>query len=260
MASSMISIENFSCGYGKKIVLKGINLDIMAGQFVALIGPNGSGKTTLIRGMSGFLSPRAGMVLLEGSSVTKKKQRGLATRVAVVSQSAASEAPFSVEAFILMGRVPHWGRFQLLETKEDLKIAEKVMTLAGIGHLRGRHMEALSGGERQLVNLARALAQEPAVLLLDEPTAHLDIGHQVQIMNLLKQLNSEGLTIVAVLHDLNLASLYCHRLVLLHEGIIRSEGPPKEVLTEAIVNEVYQTTISIGEDPNLGLPLVFPMA
>jgi iron complex transport system ATP-binding protein len=255
----MIRVENFSCGYGKKVVIKGINLDIKAGEFVALIGPNGSGKTTLIRGMSGFLSPKRGIVLLEEKAVTKRERKDLATRVAVVTQSEEAAAPFSVEEFVLMGRVPHWGRFQLLETKEDLKIAEKVMTLAGIVHLRDRDMGALSGGERQLVSLARALAQEPAVLLLDEPTAHLDIGHQVQIMNLLRQLNSEGLTIVAVLHDLNLASLYCHRLVLLHEGGIRTEGSPKKVLTEAMVNEVYQTAISIRDDPNLGLPLVFPI-
>lgn len=255
----MIRVENFSCGYGKKVVIKGINLDIKAGEFVALIGPNGSGKTTLIRGISGFLSPKRGIVFLEEKAVTKRERKDLATRVAVVTQSEAAAAPFSVEEFVLMGRVPHWERFQLLETKEDLKIAEKVMALAGIGHLRDRDMGALSGGERQLVSLARALAQEPAVLLLDEPTAHLDIGHQVQIMNLLRQLNSERLTIVAVLHDLNLASLYCQRLVLLHEGGIRTEGSPKKVLTEAMVNEVYQTAISIRDDPNLGLPLVFPI-
>lgn len=254
----MIAINNFSCGYGKTVVIKDINLDVKPGQFVGLIGPNGSGKTTFIRGISGFLGPRTGVVLLDGEAVGKRKHKSLATKMAVVTQSDEDPVSFSVEEYVLMGRVPHWGSFQLLETRHDLQIAARAMRLAGISHLRDREVGTLSGGERQLASLARALAQEPGLLLLDEPTAHLDIGHQFQIMDLLRQLNSEGLTIVAVLHDLNLASFYCQRLVLLHDGRVRREGSPKEVLTETTINEVYQTAIAIREDPRSGLPFVFP--
>ncbi len=254
----MIAVKNFSCGYGKNVVIKNINLDVSAGQFVGLIGPNGSGKTTLIRGISGFIPPRTGVVMLDGRPIDKKDRKTLATRVAVVTQSDEDPVSFSVEEFVLMGRVPHWKGFQLLETLEDHQIAEKAMTLSGIRHLRNRAMGALSGGERQLASLARALAQEPEVLLLDEPTAHLDIGHQFQIMDLLRELNAEGLTIVAVLHDLNLASFYCQHLILLHEGCVRREGSPRDVLTEEIINEVYQTSIEVREDPNRSLPLILP--
>ena len=255
----MITVEDFSCGYRKGIVLKDISFEVKTGEFVGLIGPNGSGKTTFIRAISGLLPPRKGFILLDEKAVGGMGRKELATKVAVVTQSQEATAPFSVEEFVLLGRVPHWGRFQLLETKRDVQMAEKVMALTGISRLRGRGMGELSGGERQLANLARALAQEPDLLLLDEPTAHLDIGHQVQIMHLLKKLNEEGLTIVAVLHDLNLASLYCKRLVLLHKGRLQKVGQPQEVLTEKIINEVYETSIIVREAPGMSLPLVFPV-
>jgi iron complex transport system ATP-binding protein len=255
----MVKIEDLSCGYGKEIVLKEISFEVKAGQFVGLIGPNGSGKTTMIRAISGLLPPQKGVILLNGNAVSRKRPRELAAKMAVVTQSQEATPPFSVEEFVLLGRVPHWSRFQLLETKTDVEIAERAMALTGISHLRGRGMGKLSGGERQLASLARALAQGPDLLLLDEPTAHLDIGHQVQIMRLLKKLNREALTIVAVLHDLNLASLYCQRLILLNKGRVRRAGPPKEVLTEEIINEVYETSIVVKEDPYISRPLVFPV-
>lgn len=255
----MITVEDLSCGYRKEIVLKDISFEVKTGEFVGLIGPNGSGKTTFIRAISGLLPPRKGFILLDEKAVGGMGRKELATKVAVVTQSQEATAPFSVEEFVLLGRVPHWSRFQLLETKRDAQMAEKVMALTGISRLRGRGMGELSGGERQLANLARALAQEPDLLLLDEPTAHLDIGHQVQIMHLLKKLNEEGLTIVAVLHDLNLASLYCKRLVLLDKGRLRKVGQPQEVLTEKIINEVYETSIIVKKAPGTSLPLVFPV-
>ena len=255
----MVRVENFSCGYGKDLVLKDINFEVKAGQFIGLIGPNGSGKSTMIRAISGFLPPQKGFILLNGKAVSRKRHRNLAKKLAVVTQSQEATPPFSVEEFVLLGRVPHWSKLQLLETKKDIEIAEKAMALTGISHLRGRAMEKLSGGERQLARLARALTQKPALLLLDEPTAYLDIGHQVQIMQLLNKLNKEATTIVAVLHDLNLASLYCERLVLLKNGRLRCAGSPEEVLTEAIINEVYDTSITVKEDFHISRPLVFPV-
>lgn len=255
----MVRVEDFSCGYGKDIVLKDISFEVKAGQFIGLIGPNGAGKSTMIRAISGFLPPQKGVILLNGKAVSRKRHRKLATKLAVVTQSHGATPPFSVEEFVLLGRVPHWSKLQLLETKQDVQIAEKAMELTGISHLRERAMEKLSGGERQLARLARALAQKPGLLLLDEPTAHLDIGHQVQIMRLLKKLNKEAITIVAVLHDLNLASLYCERLVLLNKGRLRCAGRPEEVLTEEIINEVYDTSIIVKEDFYMSRPLVFPV-
>ena len=255
----MVRVENFSCGYGKDMILKDINFEVEAGQFIGLIGPNGAGKSTMIRAISGFLPPQKGVISLNGKAVTRKRLGELAKKLAVVTQSQEATSPFSVEEFVLLGRVPHWSKLQLLETKQDVEIAERAMALTDISHLRGRAMEKLSGGERQLARLARALAQKPGLLLLDEPTAYLDIGHQVQIMQLLKKLNKEATTIVAVLHDLNLASLYCERLVLLNKGRLRCSGRPEEVLTEEIINEVYDTSILVKDDVYISRPLVFPV-
>jgi iron complex transport system ATP-binding protein len=255
----MITVEDLSCGYGKETVLRDISFEVKTGEFVGLIGPNGSGKTTVIRAISGLLPARKGVVRVDEKAITGRTIKGLATKLAIVTQAPEATPPFSVQEFVLLGRVPHWSKFQLLETKKDVKIAEQAMSLTRTGHLKQRRMGELSGGERQLVCLARALAQAPEMLLLDEPTAHLDIGHQVQIMRLLEKLNKEGLTIVVVLHDLNLASLYCQRVVLLNKGCLERVGHPKEVLTEETINDVYETSITVKEGPYMSRPLVFPV-
>jgi iron complex transport system ATP-binding protein len=261
MGRPMLEIKGLSCGYGKRVVLHGVSFAIKRGELVGVIGPNGSGKTTLLRAINGLLPFTKGTILLEGRETHQIARRSLAQKVAVVTQSPEAAPPFSVEEFVLLGRIPHWGRFQLLETEGDLTIAEQAMVLTGIDHLKERRMGELSGGERQLAFLARALAQQPQLLLLDEPTAHLDIGHQVQIMDLLRQLNREqSLTIAVVLHDLALASLYCQRLILLHEGRLRKIGPPKRVLTKEMVEEVYQTTVKVMQTPGRGRPIILPLA
>jgi iron complex transport system ATP-binding protein len=258
---SMLEIKGLSCGYGRRVVLQGVSFAIKRGELIGIIGPNGSGKTTLLRAINGFLRPFKGTISLEGRRTHQMARRSLAQKVAVVTQSPEAAPPFSVEEFVLLGRVPHWGRFQLLETQKDVEKAERAMALTGIAYARDRKMGELSGGEQQLAFLARALAQEPCLLLLDEPTAHLDIGHQGQIMDLLKQLNREqSLTIAVVLHDLTLASLYCQRLILLHQGRLRKIGPPHRVLMKGIVEEVYQTTVRVLQAPGKGRPIILPMA
>jgi iron complex transport system ATP-binding protein len=228
MAGLMLGIKGISCGYGKRIVLRDVSFEVQKGEFVGVIGPNGSGKTTLMRAINGYLPLTKGAILLEGKGIGRMVRKDLAT----------------------MGRIPHWGRLQLLETKQDVEVAEGAMALTGIDHLRNRRMRELSGGERQLVFVARALAQEPRLLFLDEPTAHLDIGHQIQIMDLLRQLNRErSLTIVVVLHDLTLASLYCDRLIL-----------PVDVLTEDVIEEVYRTAVTVMETPVEGRPVILPLS
>jgi iron complex transport system ATP-binding protein len=257
----MLGIKGISCGYGKRIVLRDVSFEVQKGEFVGVIGPNGSGKTTLMRAINGYLPLRKGAILIEGKGIGRMVRKDLATTIAVVTQAPEGVSLFSVEEFVLLGRIPHWGRLQLLETKQDVEIAERVMALTGIDHLRSRRMRELSGGERQLVFVARALAQEPRLLFLDEPTAHLDIGHQVQIMDLLRQLNRERfLTIVVVLHDLTLAGLYCDRLILLHEGRLRRIGLPVDVLTEDVIEEVYRTAVTVMETPGGGRPVVLPLS
>ena len=261
MKESMLAIKGLSCGYGKRIVLQGVSFSIKKGECVGVIGPNGSGKTTLLRAISGFLPFSKGTISLEGAETRYLGRRSLAQKVAVVTQAPDIMPPFSVEEFVLLGRVPHWGGFQFLETAQDKAIAERAMEMAGIESLKERRMGELSGGERQLVFVARALAQEPHLLLLDEPTAHLDIGHQVQIMDLLRELNREGaLTIIVVLHDLTLAGLYCERLILLNEGRLRATGPPEAVLTKGVVEEVYQTQVTVVETPVGGRTVILPVS
>jgi iron complex transport system ATP-binding protein len=258
---SMLEIKGMSCGYGKRIVLRDVGFEMQKGEFMGVIGPNGSGKTTLMRAINGLLPLTKGAILLEGKGIQWMVRRDLATKVAVVTQAPEGVPPFSVEEFVLLGRIPHWGRLQLLETKQDVEVAERAMALTRIDHLRNRRMRELSGGERQLVFVARALAQEPRLLFLDEPTAHLDIGHQVQIMDLLRQLNRErSLTIVVVLHDLTLAGLYCDRLILLHEGRLRRIGLPMDVLTEEVIEEVYRTAVTVMETPVGGRPVILPLS
>jgi iron complex transport system ATP-binding protein len=261
MGGSMLEIKGLSCGYGKRVVLLDVGFGVQKGEFMGVIGPNGSGKTTLMRAINGYLPLTKGAILFEGKRINRIVRRELATKVAVVTQSPEGMPPFSVEEFILLGRIPHWGRLQLLETKQDVEITERAMELTKIDHLRSRRMEELSGGERQLVFVARAIAQEPRLLFLDEPTVHLDIGHQVQIMDLLRQLNREwSLTIVVVLHDLTLASLYCDRLILLHKGRLHSIGPPTDVLTRGVIEEVYRTGVTVMETPVGGRPIILPVS
>jgi iron complex transport system ATP-binding protein len=236
---SMLEIKGMSCGYGKRIVLRDVGFEMQKGEFMGVIGPNGSGKTTLMRAINGLLPLTKGAILLEGKGIQWMVRRDLATKVAVVTQAPEGVPPFSVEEFVLLGRIPHWGRLQLLETKQDVEVAERAMALTRIDHLRNRRMREL----------------------LDEPTAHLDIGHQVQIMDLLRQLNRErSLTIVVVLHDLTLAGLYCDRLILLHEGRLRRIGLPMDVLTEEVIEEVYRTAVTVMETPVGGRPVILPLS
>jgi iron complex transport system ATP-binding protein len=260
MKQSILEVKGLSCGYGKTLIVRDVSFAIKKGEFMGIIGPNGSGKTTLLRAVNGLLPLAEGTVFFEGVPTAQMGHRELAMQVAVVTQSPEAIPPFSVEEFVLLGRVPHWRRFQFLETEGDLEIAEQAMVQTEITQLGERRMGELSGGERQLACVARALAQQPQVLFLDEPTAHLDIGHQGQIMDLLRQLNRErSLTVVVVLHDLTLAGLYCDRLILLNEGRLHSVGTPQQVLREGIIEEVYRTAVVILETPMQTKPAIVPL-
>lgn len=259
MNNAILHINNIECGYGSNIVLRNIELLIKKGEFAGIIGPNAAGKTTLLRAITNVVPLRKGNVKLRGIPTSKLSRRDIAKDIAVVSQT-REDMFFNmiVEETVLLGRIPHFGKYQWIEKKEDRKIAEEAMLLTDIIDLRNRGLESLSGGEKQRVFIARALAQKPKLLLLDEPTSHLDITHQVGILDLIKKLNKEfGLTVIMVLHDLNLASEYCHHLVLLSEGRVFKMGHPEEVMDYKTIEKVYKTIVVIEKNPVSSKPHIF---
>jgi len=255
MARPAVIIEDLVCRYGVIPALGGVSLSVEEGEFLGIVGPNGSGKTTLLRAIIGLVTPERGGVALDGADVSHLGARAIAARVALVPQRPHHGFGFSVFDIVLMGRTPHLARLAR-EGEEDLAVARQAMERTRTWHLRHRPMDELSGGEQQRVLLARALAQTPQVLLLDEPTAHLDIRHQVEMMALVADLNAGGLTVVAALHDLNLASMFCGRLVLLHEGRLAGIGAAQEVLTAERLRAVYGAEVEVRPHPATGRPLV----
>jgi len=253
----MLEIKDLTCGYDSKFVLKDINFRIDSGEFLGVIGPNGSGKTTLLRAITRVLKPEKGSIFFCGKDIAQMEFKELARKIAVVSQN--FETGFmTVEEFVLLGRIPHYEKFQFLEAKKDVEIAKKCMSLTDTFRFKDCLLREISGGERQLALIARALTQEPRLLLLDEPTAHLDITHQVGILDLIRRLNKEfNLTVIMVLHDLNLASEYCRNLALINKGGIYKIGRPEEVLSYQTIEEVYKTTVVIRENPVSSKPYCF---
>ncbi|HAJ56248.1 MAG TPA: heme ABC transporter ATP-binding protein [Candidatus Omnitrophica bacterium] len=253
---NLISTENLTGGYGKSAVIRDVSFDIKKGDFLGIIGPNGSGKSTLLKLMSRVLTPQSGRVTLDKTDIRHMGLKGLSQKIAFVPQETLINFSFSVEEIVLMGRIPHLKRLQH-ETKNDHAIVQRSLQETDTVNLKDKYINELSAGERQRAIIARALAQEPAILFLDEPTSHLDIGHQIQMLNLLKKLNRErSLTVLIVLHDLNLASEYCDRLILLEKGRIFKVGAPHEVLTYQNIEKVYKTIVVVNENPISKKPYV----
>ncbi len=251
-----LSLRGVRFDYGRTAVLDGIDLDVKAGERLAILGPNGAGKSTLLRILAGTLLPRAGTVLLDGRDMAAWKGAERARRIAFVPQETRVVFDFSVIEIVLMGRSPRLGLLGI-EGKHDLEIALRALEFTDAGHLADRPISRLSSGERQRVLLARALAQEPDTILLDEPTAFLDLGHQVRIHELLEALNRErGMTVVFVSHDVNLAARGAARIVLLAAGRIAGDGTPAAVLTPAALRATYGVEMRVIEDPALGVPAV----
>jgi iron complex transport system ATP-binding protein len=237
-------------------VLDGVSLAAAPGEVVGLLGPNGSGKSTLLRLVSGVLRPAEGSVELGGRPIRALSRKETARTVALVVPEGGRDLPFRVEELVLLGRSPYLGDLEW-EGPDDRRIAREAMERAGVTHLADRYFDELSLGERQRVLLAQGLAQEPKVLLLDEPVAHLDIHHQVEIHALLERLARErGVAILAVSHDLNLAAEYCDRLVVLSAGRVRAVGPPAEILTADLLSEVYASRVLVDRNPVSGAPRV----
>jgi iron complex transport system ATP-binding protein len=257
MGSDYLKIESLCCGYGNDFNLREVSLALGKGSLAGIIGPNGSGKTTLFRGICGSLPIKSGSVVLQQTDMGKLSSRQRAQKVAVVSQF-PEVADISVEDYVLMGRLPYRETLQFFESARDHVIARKYMRLTGIYDYRHKHMTQLSGGEQQLVAIAQALTQEPELLLLDEPTSHLDITHQVQLLNLIQRLNHEmNLTVLMIIHDLNLAAEYCDHLIMMDQGAVYTTGTPRKVLNYQNIEQVYKTVVVTQDNPLSGKPAIF---
>jgi iron complex transport system ATP-binding protein len=253
-----LDVRGLTVAYGPRVALQDVSLSLPAGQLLGLVGPNGSGKTTFIRAVSGVVEPTAGVVRLDGADACHLSPREVALRAAVVPQNPQLPPAFTAVEMVLMGRTPHLGLLQT-EAAVDLEVARRAMVATDTWELAGRRIGELSGGERQRLLVARALAQETPLLLLDEPTAHLDVGHQAATLRLMSQLcRTEGKAVLAAVHDLTLAAQFCHRLVMLHQGRVVAEGVPAEVLTAERLRQVYEASLHVLSHPVTGRPVLAP--
>ena len=245
-----LTVDNISFSYSPGIpTLRNVSLSITKGEFISVAGPNGSGKTTLLRLLDRIYLPEKGEIFLSGQNLIRYSRSEIARRIAFVPQESGVLFPFTVFEIVLMGRSPH-SRGTIFENAHDRQVAFDMMKLTDIEHLADHSITSLSGGERQRVFIARALAQQPEIILLDEPNAHLDIAHQIDVFKIIKKLNAEsGLTVVSVSHDLNLAASYSDRIAMLVCGSVEAIGTPEEVLTETRIREVFRTQVLVDKHP-----------
>jgi len=256
----VLTIEGIDCSYGSVDILKDVSFAVKSGQFLGILGPNGSGKTTLLKSISRVLKPKKGAILIGEEDIYEMKTVDVAKQLAVVPQETPVTFDFTVLEVVLMGRNPHMARFKM-EGKKDLEIAKKSMELTRTWEFADRPVTELSGGERQRVIIARALTQEPKILLLDEPTTHLDISNQLEIMDLIKHLcETDKLLIVAVFHDFNLAARYCDSIILLKDGKIVAVGKSDDTLTSKNVKKVFNVDTIVKKHPITGQLHVIPIS
>jgi iron complex transport system ATP-binding protein len=253
-----LRVEGLVCGYGRGDVLSDVALAIEAGTVLALLGPNGSGKTTLLRTLARLLRPLSGTVYLDGESVWGRRAAWAHRRIAIAAQDAAGDSTLAVEEVVRLGRAAHRG-WWLPMTADDRAVIDRALGRTDLIRLRDRPVAELSAGEWQRVVLARALAQEPTALLLDEPTAHLDLNYQVEILELIEGLTrDEGLAVVLSLHDINQAAIWADRIALLAERRLLAVGLPGDVLTPQLLSRAYRCAVTVERHPVLDVPLVLP--
>ncbi|WP_322818893.1 ABC transporter ATP-binding protein [Tepidiforma sp.] len=252
-----LTVEHLTLAHGHRTVVRDVSFDIVPGEMVAILGPNGSGKSTLLRGMARLHPPRAGRVLLDGRDIRTMNSRQVARLLAILPQAPATGLDLTVRELAFRGRYPHQGFLQRI-TQQDAQVVEWALRATDALALAERPLAALSGGERQRAWIAMALAQQPRILLLDEPTTFLDVAHQIEIMHLLRRLNAQGITIVAILHDLALAGRFTTRIIALREGTIAFDGPPTAVLEPDALERVFGVPMLVLPDPETGLPIPIP--
>lgn len=243
-----LEIQDLEFGYKDEPILKGISFDVNEGEFLSIIGPNGSGKSTLLKTLNRLYAINSGKIKVHNKDLYSYKSRELAKTIALVPQDTSLDYDFTVEEVVMMGRHPYKGRFEK-ENNDDVEIVYEAMEMTNTLKLKDRLITEISGGERQRVFIAKALAQKSSIILLDEPTSHLDINHQMDILNLLESLNIEqGMTIVLVIHDINLAARYSDVIILLKNGIIQSKGIPEDVITTENIEMAYNLKVAIEKN------------
>ncbi len=252
--------DDLQVRYGERIVIEGLGLTIGHGDITALVGPNGSGKSTLLKTLARLLKPSSGAVFLDGAAISRLPTAQVARALAILPQSPVAPAGLTVSELVEQGRYPHAGPLRMLR-RQDYTAMHEALELTNMTDFAHRPLDSLSGGERQRAWIALALAQATPILLLDEPTTFLDIGHQLEVLTLVRRLNQErGLTIILVLHDLNQAARYAHRMIALNEGRIVADGTPVEVLTPALLASVFNVHAHIITDPASRTPVCLPYA
>lgn len=258
MDQNILSVQGVNFKYsGSGWQLNTMSFSVEKGEIVGIIGPNGSGKSTLLKIASGIITPDSGKVFLKEKDIAKMKRREIARILGYFPQNAPGHLDYSVQEVVAMGRFPHLSGAGFL-SPHDMDVVGQCLIRAEVEKYRERYLSHLSGGERQRVLLASVLAQEPKVLLLDEPTSALDMQHQVKFFTLLSELVEEGMGVGVVTHDLNLASFYSHRVLLLKDGKIIEEGRPKDILTEGILKDAYGDGVAVIPHPTTDLPIVHP--
>lgn len=251
--------DSLTLGYGKKVVAEDLSVVIPDGHFTAIIGPNGCGKSTLLRTLSRLMSPTQGHVYLDGEQIQRFNSKEVARRIGLLAQNATTPGDITVQELVSRGRYPHQPLFTRWRQEDD-RAVQQAMQATGVADLALQSVDTLSGGQRQRAWIAMVLAQETAIMLLDEPTTWLDISYQIDVLELLSELNREqGYTLAAVLHDLNQACRYATHLIALRDGKIVAQGAPKEIVTAELIEAVYGLRCMIIEDPVAHTPLVVPL-
>ena len=252
-----LTVDDVRLSYNGRVAVDGVSFAVEPGEMVSIVGPNGSGKSTLLRGMSRLKKPMSGRVLLDETDIRAMSARQVARNLAILTQSPDAGPDLTVRELVFRGRYPHQGILQRV-TATDIEAVEWAMAATDTAQFAARPLGSLSGGERQRAWIALALAQQPRVLLLDEPTSFLDISHQVEVMHLLRRLNHEGITVVAVLHDLVLAARFSDRVIAMRSGRVEFDGPPRQVLEPVGLERVFSVPMMILTDPESGQPIPLP--
>jgi iron complex transport system ATP-binding protein len=257
--STAVDVNGLYCSYEETGVLFDLSFCVKKGEFFIVIGPNGSGKTTLMKALAGLLKPKQGQISIMGRPIREYPRKALARRIAYLPQISGLDFPFRVLDVVLFGRSPHLGAFGIA-SKKDIDLARQAMAFTRVDYLARRRLDRLSGGERQRAFIARAICQEPEVIVLDEPTASLDIAHQLRIMDLMEKMKGEKkVTIIMVSHDVNLAAMYADTLMLISQGRLVTYGPPRDVLTYETLESVYGCPLLVDDNPLGNLPRVTPV-